>query len=168
MILLRYTFAILALGAGTLPGFAVAKPKIVPFQTRMTFSSRSRGHQSLRIKSIDGNTAYILSLEPDLDVGNHVVTVELVLQRPNDKAGASNLLDPTGKLHGLQSYDFAANDLAQGGPKSVFGQKRIVRVDRLHLVIRVVVSGAAVHPIASSNYQIDELTLNVEVDNSNR
>lgn len=164
MSLVRYICAILALGAGILPGFAAAKPRILPLQTRMIFSPGSHDHRSARIKSIDGSTAYYLSLEPDLDLGNHVVTVELVLRRPRDEA---NLLDPTGRRHGLQPYDFAANDLAQGGPKSVFGQNRTMRVDRLHLVVRVVVSGAVVHPIASGNYQIDELTLNVEVDNSN-
>jgi hypothetical protein len=93
--------------------------------------------------------------------------LELVLRHFGDKVDAPNLFDPTGVRHGLQAYDFAADDLAQGDPKSVFGRKRVLRLDDLGLVVRIVVSGAAVHPVSTGKYQIDSVNLQIEIDNSN-
>ena len=146
---------------------AVAKPRIVPLRTSATFSAQSPENRwSVPIKSTDGRTVYILSLEPDFDVGHHVVTLTLVLRRPSDKLGASNLLDPTQKRHGLQAYDFAADDLAQGVQKSAFGEKRTVSLKGLALVVRIAVSRATVGPISVGNYQLKALDLQIEVDNS--
>jgi hypothetical protein len=117
------------------------------------------------IKSTDGNVAYLLSLEPDFDAGHHVVTLELVLRRPSDRSDAPNLLDPTGRRHGLQSYDFAADDLAQGVQKSAFGERRTVSLKKLGLVIRIAVVKVAVSSISSGSYKIDSLDLQIEVDN---
>jgi hypothetical protein len=167
MILARCTFAILAVSAGISTSFAATTPKIAPLQTRMTFSAHSEGRRSVPIRSSDGSTSYILSLEPDFDVGHHVVTLELVLRHFGDKVDGPNLFDPTGPRHGLQAYDFAADDLAQGGPKSVFGRKRVLRLDDLGLVVRIIISGAVVHPVSAGNYQIDSVDLEIEVDNSN-
>jgi hypothetical protein len=106
-------------------------------------------------------------LEPDLDVGHHVVTLELVLRRPGAKPDAPNLFDPTGKRHGLQAYDFAADDLAPGVQKAAFGAKRTVSLKSLGLVVRMDVSKATVSPVSAGNYQLDALELQIEVDNSN-
>jgi hypothetical protein len=147
---------------------AAGKPRIVPVQASAAFSAQSPEKRwSISIKSTDGSTAYVLSLEPYSDVGHHVVTLELALRRPGDKTGASNLLDPTGSRHGLQAYDFAADDLAQGVQKSAFGEKRTVSLKGLGLVLRIAVSKAAVSPISAGNYQLDALNLQIEVDNSN-
>ena len=65
---------------------ATAKPRIVPLRTSATFSAQSPENRwSVPIKSPDGSTAYVLSLEPGFDVGHHVVTLELLLRRPGDK-----------------------------------------------------------------------------------
>src|SRR5580704_16928735 len=147
---------------------AAAKPRIVPLQTSVKFSTQaSENRWSVPIKSTDGSTAYVLSLEPDFDVGHHVVTLELVLRRPGNKTDAPNLLDPTGRRHGLQSYDFAADDLAQGVQKSAFGEKRTVSLKSLGLVVRIDVSKATVSPISAGNYQLDVLDLQIEADNLN-
>jgi hypothetical protein len=95
------------------------------------------------------------------------VTLELVLRHPSDKTDAPNLLDPTGSRHGLQAYDFAADDLAQGVQKSAFGEKRTVSLKKSGLVVRIAVSKATVSPISAGNYQLDALDLQIEVDNSN-
>jgi hypothetical protein len=115
----------------------------------------------------DGRTVYALSLEPDFDVRHHIVTLELVLRHSTDKSDAPNLLDPTGSRHGLQAYDFAADDLAQGVRKSAFGEKRTVPLKSLGLVLRIAISKAAVSPISAGNHQLDALDLEVEVDNLN-
>jgi hypothetical protein len=95
------------------------------------------------------------------------VTLELVLRRSADKSDAPNLLDPTGSRHGLQAYDFAADDLAQGVQKSAFGEMRTVPVKSLGLVLRIAISKAAVSTISAGNHQLDALDLQVEVDNLN-
>jgi hypothetical protein len=145
-----------------------AKPRIVPLQTSVRFSTQaSENHWSVPIKSTDGSTAYVLSLDPDFDVGHHIVALELVLRHSADKSDAPNLLDPTGNRHGLQAYDFAADDLAQGVRKSAFGEKRTVPLKSLGLVVRIAVSKAAVSPISAGNHQLDALDLQIEVDNLN-
>ena len=83
------------------------------------------------------------------------------------KTDASNLLDPTGRRHGLQAYDFAADDLAQGVQKSAFGEKRTVSLKNLGLVLEIAVSRAAVSPVSGSRYQIDALELQIEANNLN-
>jgi hypothetical protein len=106
-------------------------------------------------------------MEPDFDVGHHVVSLGLVLRKSRAKAGAPNLLDPTGRRHGLQAYDFTANDLAQGAQKSAFGEKRTVPLKSLGLMVRVAVSKASVSPVSVDKYQFDVLDLQIEVDNLN-
>ncbi len=146
---------------------AAAKTKIVPLQTSVSLSTRvPKNRRTAAIKTTDGSVAYVLSLEPDFDVGHHVVTLELVLRRAADKSDAPNLLDPTGSRHGLQAYDFAASDLAQEAQKSVFGKKRTVRLQELQLVLLITVSNAVVSPVSNGGYQIDALDLRIKVDNS--
>jgi hypothetical protein len=147
---------------------AAARAEIIPLRTRAVFSAESpKNRWSAAIKSPDGKTAYVLSLEPDFDVGRHVITLELVLRRLGAEADAPNLFDPTGKRHGLQAYDFAADDLAQEIKNSAFGEKRIVSLRRLGLVVRIDVSKAAVSPVSPGNYQLDALEIQIEVDNLN-
>jgi hypothetical protein len=147
---------------------AGAKPQIIPLRTNATFSAQAPEKRwSVPIESANGSGAFVLSLEPDFDVGHHVVTIELVLRRSGDKSDAQNLLDPTGRRHGLQPYDFAADDLARGVQKSAFGGKRTVSLKSLGLVVRIVVSKATVSPISAGNYQLNALDVQIEVDNSN-
>lgn len=145
-----------------------AKARIVPLQTTATFSSHYREkHWSAPIKSINGTTQYVLSLELDSDVRHHVVTVELVLRRPGDKESQVNLLNPR-SWHGLQPYDFAANDLARGIQNSAFGEKRTVSLKNLGLRVTIHVLKATVSPISDDKYELDTLQLRVDVDNFNR
>jgi hypothetical protein len=164
----RFIFAVPLVAALSLVSSAAAKPRIIPVRTSVAFSAQSaESRWSVPIKSTKGSTVYILSLEPDFDVEHHIVTPELVLRRPDDKTDAANLLDPTGRRHGLQAYDFAADDLAQGVQKSAFGEKRTVSLKGLGLVVRLAVSKAAVRPISAGTYQLDALDLQIKVDNSN-
>ncbi|HTS13377.1 MAG TPA: hypothetical protein VMH00_14770 [Candidatus Limnocylindrales bacterium] len=147
---------------------AAGRSEIIPVRTRARFSAQDRGGRwSVPIKTTDGSIAYILSLEPDFDLGHHVVTLELVLRRAGTKLDAANLFDPTGKRHGLQAYDFAADDLAHGAQNSAFGEKRTVDLKNLGLIVRIDVSKATVSPLSPGNYQLNALELQIEVDNLN-
>jgi hypothetical protein len=147
---------------------AAASPRIVPLRTNVSFPSESAVNRwSVPIKTTDGRTVYFLSLQPDFSVGHLLAALTLVLHRSGDKADAPNLLDPMGTWHGIQPCDFVANDLAQGVQKSVFGERRTVPLKSLGLVVRISVSKATVSPISASNYQLDALDLQIEVDNSN-
>jgi hypothetical protein len=149
--------------------YAVGKPRITPLRTSFTFSDNSAlSQRSVPIKSTDGHTIYVLSLEPDFDVRHRVVTLEVVLRLAHDKGAAQNLLAPTGVWHGYQAYVFAGSDFALGPDKSAFGPRRTISVQRLGLVVRIVVSGVKVSPITGTpglDYQLDALDLQIEVDN---
>jgi hypothetical protein len=157
--LCRFILAVSLVAPLSLVSSAATKPTIVPLRTSVTFSSQSPENRwSVPIKSPDGSTVYVLSLEPDFDVGRHVVTLELVLRHPGDKTDAPNLLDPTGRRHGLQAYEFAADDLARGMQKSACGEKRTVSLKKSGMVVRIAVSKATVSPISAGNYQLDAKT----------
>lgn len=163
----RYFFTACLVTAAMFNG--VARAGIVPLRATATFSAGSPENRwSVPIKSSDGRLAYVLSLEPDFDVGHRVVTLELTLRRPDEKANSPNLLDPTGRRHGLQAYDFAADDLAHGAQRSVFGARRMVSLKNLGLVLRVVISGARVTPISTGRYQFNALVLQISVESSTR
>ena len=142
--------------------------RIVPLRTTATYPSRPSGSNwHTVIKGTDGKAVYVLSLEPDFDVGHHLITLHLLLHRPGDKADTPNLLDPTGNRHGLQPYDFTAKYLApnEGGPTT--GEKRNLSIGNLGLSVQVVISKAEVSPISDGEYQlqIDKLELQIEVSN---
>jgi hypothetical protein len=150
------------------PCNAAAGPPIIPVRTTLYFSLHSSEHRwSFPIKTTNGSTAYILSLEKDYSVGNHLAGVTLVLHRFADKPDAQNLLDPPGTWHGIQPCDFVANDLAHGIQKSVFGEKRTIPRKDLRLVVRISTSSATVSPASNGDYQLDAITLIIEIDNSN-
>ncbi len=148
---------------------AHASPEIAPLRTRAHFSVQSgTTHWSAPVKSPNETTVYLLELEPDFDVAHHVVDVELVLRGADKNGAASNLLDPTGHRHGLQAYDFAAADLAKGAQASAYGEKRTITLEKLGLVVSIVVAKAVVSPVSTSDYQLDELDLDITVDNRKR
>ena len=56
---------------------------------------------------------YTLSLEPDRDVGKHVINVDLVLRDADEPKTNEKLLSPAKNWHGLQPYNFVASDTAE-------------------------------------------------------
>ena len=120
---------------------------------------------SFLLKSPRGVT-YRLSLVPEFDVGKHVVVLDLVLQRADQKDDDSNLLDSTGKLHGYQPYFFAASDFAGGVQKSAYGELRVIDLRKLGMEMRIKVADVHVEPMPAGpsqrlGYQFDNLTLEV-------
>jgi hypothetical protein len=147
---------------------AATKPKIVSFHTKAAFSAQSTERTwSVPLKSRDGRTIYVLSLEPDFYVGHQVEGLDLVLRYPSDQRKNSNLLAPVGIWHGLQSYMFQAADFEQGAENTAFGKSRTISVKRLGLEIRVTVLNMSISPISNGAPQLDALDLQIDVDNLN-
>lgn len=142
-----------------------AASAVVPLKTSVTFAAQQPEQKwSLPVYASNGHVEYVLSLEPDFDVGGHVVTVELVMRRAGAKDDSPDLL--RGNLHGLQASDFAANDLAHGAKNSAFGEERTMPLAKLGLLLRVAVKDATVSPNPTiGGYQLDTLSLQIEVDN---
>jgi hypothetical protein len=170
----RIVFAVLTLSALCAASHAATKPRIIPLRANVAFSAAqsAQNHWSVPIKSVDGRTAYVLSLEPD-DVfhtdDHHVEGLELVLRRPHDQPDAQNLLAAIRNWHGVQDFMFPAWDFKQGVKKSLYGKKRTISVEKLGLVVQVVVSKAEVSlttAIPGVDYQLDALDLQIEVNNA--
>jgi len=135
-------------------------------QTELVYSRQSPLQISSSLLKSPTGTMYRLSLIPDLDVGKHIVVLDLVLQRAGRHKDDSNLLDSTGKLHGYQQYDFAASDFAHGAPNSIYGDTRVIDLPQLGIKIRIKVVAVNVEPTTSFSaetpgYQFNDLTLRV-------
>jgi hypothetical protein len=135
-------------------------------QTGLAYSRQSSLHSSSSLLKSPNGTTYRLSLIPELDVGKHVVVLDLVLQRVGRRNDDPNLLDSTGKLHGYQPYFFAASDFAGGAQKSIYGDLRVIDSHRLGMEMHVKVVGVNVEPTPASSsqapgYQFDDLTLQI-------
>jgi len=109
---------------------------------------------------------YELTLVPELDVGKHVVVLELVLHRPGRRNKDSNLFDPTGRLFGYQRWDFAASDFVRGAQDSIYGDTRVINLPKLGMEMHVKVAAVSVEPTPPNSpeslpYQFKELTLQV-------
>lgn len=147
---------------------AASKSRIIPVRTNVSFSSQSSEDRwSIPVKATNGSTVYVVSLDPEFSVGQHLAALTLGLRHFGDTPDAPNLLDPTGIWHGIQPCDFVASDFTRGIKKSVFGEKRTIRPKSVGLVIRIVVSKATVTPTSANTYQLEALDLQLEIDNSN-
>jgi hypothetical protein len=132
----------------------------------LIYFPQSHSHPSSILLQSSRGTAYRLSLIPELDLGRHVVVLDLVLQRSGRRRDDSNLLDSTGKLHGYQMYNFAASDFARGAKNSAYGDLRVFDLHQLRIEMRVKVADVNVEPTSpnssgSSGYQFNDLKLQI-------
>jgi hypothetical protein len=123
------------------------------------------------MKSTDGRTVYVLSLEHGVFYAKDrdVEGLELILRHPYDKADAQNLLASIKNWHGAQPFLFDAEDLKDGARGSVYGERRTISIDILGLLVYIVVLETKVSRNAVSpppGYQLDSLDLKIEVDNA--
>jgi hypothetical protein len=131
---------------------------------RADFSANSaKTVWSVPVTRTDGSTAFVLSLEPDIDISHNVTVLELTLRRPDARADDSNLFDPTGTRHGLQSYDFAAADFSRGIGASAFGPNRVVALKSIGVVVEIKVLSAVVTQVSQDNYRMEALDLQIDV-----
>jgi len=156
----------LVVGAFGVVSIAATSMSIVPLRTSARITPQSIGSRwSVPVKSSKGHVAYILSLEPEVDVGNHLVSAELVLRPAGENAAKANLLEPSGNWHGLQPYMFPANGFATGVAKAPFGETRKLTLKNLGVQVQVTITEAKVTPISSDGYQLDSLSLDIELSN---
>jgi hypothetical protein len=110
---------------------------------------------------------YRLSLIVDSAPGAAVDDLDLVLHRPGEKATFyGNLLAPTGMSHGIQPYIFGAWDFAKGPRKSLYGQSRVMKLQKLGMEMRVTVTRVRVFPAPGDlartpEYKFGDLTLEI-------
>ena len=184
----RVVFAALTAAAMCSDSNAATKPQIIPLRTYVAFSAQSaENRKAVPIQSTDRRMVYVLSLEPGIDVGRHILTLDLVLKGSGAKTDAPNLLAPAGMWHGYQAYMFAGRDFTQGEQKSAFGEKRTIFTKRLGFVVRIDVSKVKVSLISDArnqpplecggdlqlhppceppDYQFELLELQIEVENA--
>lgn len=147
---------------------AASKAKVVPFHAQVAFSGQSTERPwSAPLQSTDGRTLYVLSLEPDYEVGHQIEGLDLVLRYPRDRRKNSNLLAPVGIWHGLQNYMFPAGDFLQGVEKATFGKSRTISVKKLGLEIRVTILKASISQLTDGSPKLDGLELDIGVENIN-
>lgn len=119
------------------------------------------------VYSESGRKAYLLWLFLERDVNQRPIGVDLVLNRAGDKDWDGNLLNPRWNWHGLQPYMFVASDFSNGPGKSIFGPRRVIRVERIGILVKIDVLDAHVHAPAKDDYEFTELRMDILVDNLN-
>jgi hypothetical protein len=139
---------------------------IVPKQMHAQFSREdSTKVWTDHLNSPANKTIYTLSLEPDLDVGKHVIVVDLVLRDADAPRSNDNLLSPAKNWHGLQPYNFAASDLLHGADRSAFGARRSIKITSRELDIEIQIMDVKLRALPDGTQEIDELKLAVSADN---
>jgi hypothetical protein len=149
--------------------YAAGNASVIPYNGILTYpSEKNQTLSSIPIRSSAGAVLYDLSLEPDFDVGHHVVVLNLVLRGPADSSDSPNRFDPTSKAHGYQKYVFAASDFSNGIQKSMYGKKRTIELDSSGVEVQIDVQAATVSAVPATRggeHQFVRLTLRVEVNN---
>jgi hypothetical protein len=140
--------------------------RIVPKQMQIQFlRGASKEVWADQLYSPSNKKLYILSLEPELDVGRYVVGVDLVLRDAEEAKTDENLLSPAGNWHGLQPFNFMASDLLHGADKSAFGARRTIKVTSRRLNVAIQILDSKVRTSPEGTHEIDELKLSISADN---
>ena len=152
---------------------AAATTNHAVFTATLAYPPGSRGPAtSLPFHSPRGET-YRFRLSSQRDVASNIVVVELVMQGTSSSSHKANLLDATGRLHGMQKWFFAASDLAHGAQRSVYGTTRAIDLPRLGITVEAKVVRAGVKPTPATaampaGYRFTDLTLEVRVGDATR
>jgi hypothetical protein len=84
----------------------------------------------------------------------------------------SNLLEPPGRWHGLQAYDFNASDFKNGPEQSIDGKTRTAAIKNRKLKVTFSISNAQIVPAAVADlpiegggYAFTALTVDVDIEN---
>jgi hypothetical protein len=143
--------------------------QIIPFHGTLEYSAASGQWPSLTVKAANGSPAYVLTLLPVRDAKENLVHIDLVLHRPGAGPDARNLLEPPGRWHGLQAYDFNASDFTHGPERSLYGPTRIIGIKNRKLNVTFSISKAEIAPVADrptedSGYVFKAFAVDIEVD----
>jgi hypothetical protein len=146
--------------------------RIIPFHGTLFYSASANNAPVpvLGVKAADGNAAYELTFELERDRNGDVEFVDLILRRSGTGANGHNLLEPIGNWHGYQDFMFGAWDYKNGITASLDGPTRHIHIKKQKLDVTCTVSKADVHPAVKpygpNEYAFDDLTLEVDIQNS--
>jgi len=130
----------------------------------------SAENPKLIVKSANGSAAYRLMLLPQRDAKGDVIHIDLVMHRPNAASAARNILEPEGRWHGLQDFDFNAIDFLNGPERSTMGSVRTIKIKNRKLSVSFTISKTEIvsltdKPSNPEDYAFKELAIDVAVDN---
>lgn len=157
------TFLALLLPTGSV------RAQIIPFHGTLKYSAISDQWPNLTVKATNGSPAYVLTLLPERDIRGRLVHLDLVLHRPGTSPDARNLLEPPGRWHGLQAYDFNASDFTNGPGRSVYGPTRTIEIKNRKLNVTFSISKAEItrvadQPAEDGDYVFKAFAVDVEID----
>jgi hypothetical protein len=134
------------------------------FSAVLTYPPVSGSSEASRVFHSHGK-AYRFRLDPERNGYGTLFGFELILERANHSRPEPNLLDPTGKLHGYQKWDFLASEFAHDHAPPGWGSSRTIYVPNrgLEVQVQVVRFGVRHAPtsLAPLGYRFTDLTLRV-------
>ncbi|MHB1206090.1 MAG: hypothetical protein ACYCZX_11005 [Rhodospirillaceae bacterium] len=144
--------------------------QIIPLHGELEYSAASGEWPNLTIKAANGSPAYVLTLWLQKDIKGNLSHIDLVLHLPGTRADASNLLDPSGRWHGLQAYDFNASDFTNGPERSIFGKTRTIEIKNRKFNVTFSISKAEIvpvadHPIEGGEHAFTAFAVDIDVKN---
>lgn len=147
-----------------------ARAQIIPLHGTLEYSAVSDQWPDLTVKAANGSPAYIFTLLPQRDVDRNLTHIDLVLHRPGTSPDASNLLEPPGRWHGLQPYDFNAIDFRNGAEKSIGGKTRTIGIKSRKLTVtfsisKVELAAVANPPTETSAYAFTAFAVDIDIEN---
>lgn len=147
-----------------------ARAQVMPSHGTLTYTQSAEPSSKFIVQAANGSAAYALTLSPERDGKGNLVHIDLVMRRPNAAPDARNLLEPEGRWHGLQGYDFNASDFVRGPERSVMGSTRTIKIRNRKLSVSFTILKADVAPLTSkpsepSEYIFKELVVDVTVEN---
>ncbi len=147
-----------------------ARAQILPLHGTLEYSAASGQWPGLTVKAANGSPSYVLTLQPQNDIKGNLVHIDLVLHRAGAKPDANNLLEPPGRWHGLQAYDFNASDFKNGPEQSIGGKTRTISIKSRKLRVTFSISSAEIVPVAGSpieggEYAFKAFTVDADIEN---
>jgi len=145
--------------------------RIEPIRATLTYSNDAASDvRTMELRSASGSVLYHLSIQPDRDVENRTIVLNVVLQSVGNSGELPNLLDPTGKLFGYQPYTLAASDFASGIDRSAYGRRRRFSLPKIGICVNLDILSAQILPLtvgakSGRGYQFERLTLTAGVAN---
>jgi hypothetical protein len=144
--------------------------QVMPFRGTLTYVPSRTEDETLVVKAANGSAAYVLKLLPMRGVKGNIVGIDLVMRRPNAAVDARNLLEPEGRWHGLQDYNFNAIDFVNGPERSTMGPTRTIKIKSRKLSVSFTISKTEIASLTDNSsspidYAFKELIVDVAVDN---
>jgi hypothetical protein len=163
---IKITLALVALL--TFANNAIAQ--IIPFSGTLEYRADGDTRPKVIVKAANGSAAYVFTLQPEQDVTGELSHLDLVMHRPRASFDADNLLNPPYRWHGLQDFDFNADDFIDGPDHSISGRARHFHIKSRKLDVTITISNVEIAPpkephLDEKNQIFKRLVVDVAVDN---